>query len=200
MLLYASDPGSINQRNQFELNTGLQQSDQAILGEWTRIVEMSGRRNQRRPPVHDQEWQFLSSRFLPVVHDIAKNACAGTLSAKEFTFQDSSEANVPFGDMGGGGGGRSKRTSIRPGFASASSAVKQPPLYIFIAGGVTYNEIRAIHTVSIELARDIIIGSTHIIGPRDLIEQLGGLTSNSPDNIPCYRSTFIGDPMGESIF
>lgn len=72
MLLYASDPSTINQRPQFELNSGLTTIDQACTQEWCRIVEISGRRNQRRPPAHDTEWQFLTSRFVPAIHDIIK--------------------------------------------------------------------------------------------------------------------------------
>jgi len=197
MLLYAVDPMAINSRQQYENNTGIQPSDQAILSEWCRIVQLSGRMQQKRPPLHDQEWQFFSSRFLPNVYDIVKNICANSLSAKEFTFQDSSEANVPFGESGGGA--RSKRTSIRTGFSSANAAVKFPPLYIFIAGGISYTEIRSIHTLAQEMGRDFIIGSTHIFGPRDLIEQIGGLNGN-PDNLPCFRSSYIGDPEGESPY
>jgi len=191
MLLYASDPSTINQRPQFELNSGLSTIDSTVSQEWTRIVEMSGRRNQRRPPSHDQEWQFLTSRYLPAIYDIIRGVCSSNLNSKEFTFQDNSEANIPF--SAGNSTFQNKRSSVRPGFgvSNLASQAKQPALYIFIAGGISYNEIRLVHTLSQEFGRDIIIGSTHIFSPLDLIDQISGL-NQSPDS-PCYKSCFIGD-------
>lgn len=190
MLLYASDPETIRKREQFELNSGLSHSDQTITQEWCRLVEMSGRPKQRRPPQHDTEWQFLTSRYLPYVNDIIRNICAGNLSPKDFVFEDSSEANVPFT---AGPTGRSKRSSVMPGFGVTNLAqqAKQPALYIFVVGGICYSEIRLAHELSKELGRDIIIGSTHIFTPLDLCEQILGLGQTS--DAPCYRSQYIGD-------
>lgn len=193
MLLYASDPTTINQRPQFELNSGLSTIDQTISAEWTRIVEMSGRRNQKRAPVHQEEWKFITSRFLPAIHDIIRSVCENTFNSnKEFSLQDQSEANVPFSSSAGHS---NKRSSVRPGFgvSNLASQAKQPTLYIFIAGGVSYNEIRLAHLLSQEYGRDIIIGSTHILTPLDLLDQLSGL-NQSPES-QCYQSTVIGSGL-----
>lgn len=192
MLLYASDPTTINQRPQFELNSGLSTLDQACTQEWCRIVEMAGRRNQRRPPAHETEWQFLTSRYIPAVHDLMKAVCTDKLNNKDFCYEDNSEASISFSG-GGGGSFQSKRSSVRPGFGLNSMAPqgKQPALYIFIAGGISYNEIRLAHVLSQEFGRDIFIGSTHIYSPLDLVDQLSNL-NNTPDS-PCYKSCFIGD-------
>ena len=45
---------------------------------------------------------------------------------------------------------------------------KQPALYIFIAGGVSYNEIRLAHVLSQEFGRDIFIGINYFFS---LLEQ-----------------------------
>jgi syntaxin-binding protein 1 len=190
MLLYASDPSCINQRPQFELNSGLSTIDQACTQEWCRIVEMAGRRNQRRAPAHETEWQFLTSRYIPAIHDIIKGICTDKLNSKDFSFEDTCEEKIPF--AAGGGSYQSKRSSVRPGFGTnVATQAKQPALYVFIAGGISYNEIRLVHILSQELGRDIIIGSTHIYSPLDLCDQLSSLNQSSES--PCYKSCFIGD-------
>jgi len=42
----------------------------------------------------------------------------------------------------------------------------------FVAGGVTYSEIRAAYTVAGELNRDIYIGSTHAITPEGFVDDM----------------------------
>jgi len=87
-----------------------------------------------------------------------------------------------------------KRSSCRPGFGASSPAAGQkgllaPYIYIFIAGGVTRAEIREAHLLSLELGREVIIGSTHVIDQLNFVEQIGGLSTNA--NNAVYESSFI---------
>eukprot|EP01127_Copromyxa_protea_P006569 TRINITY_DN1651_c0_g1_i1.p1 TRINITY_DN1651_c0_g1~~TRINITY_DN1651_c0_g1_i1.p1 ORF type:complete len:594 (-),score=84.02 TRINITY_DN1651_c0_g1_i1:62-1843(-) len=66
---------------------------------------------------------------------------------------------------------------------------------IFIVGGVSLNEIRAIHTLAKKTGRDILIGSTHIIEPNSFLEEVACL-SMSIQNI-VYSDTYIGDEVDE---
>jgi len=194
LLLYVTNPTALKQRQQYELNSGLSNLDQEVIEEWCRLIQTSGRPNQRRAPLNDQEWQFLTSRYLPAIYDIARATCDNKLSSAEFSYHDSSEKNFLFGSENQASNIRGKRTSIRPNFGvgATTGVVKQPALYIFVAGGISYNEIRVVHELSKELCRDIIIGSTHIISPLDLIDQISYLNQH-PDKAPCYKPSFIGD-------
>ncbi|KAJ6511943.1 Sec1-like snare protein [Mycena vitilis] len=51
----------------------------------------------------------------------------------------------------------------------------RPRLLVFVAGGMTYSEIREAYQLSASLNRDIYIGSTHTITPREFISDLGVL-------------------------
>ncbi|KAI7882486.1 Sec1-like protein [Lichtheimia hyalospora FSU 10163] len=50
-----------------------------------------------------------------------------------------------------------------------------PPVIIFIAGGVTYSEMRSAYELSQTFDRDVYIGSTHIITPDRFVDDLSEL-------------------------
>ncbi|KAJ1873490.1 syntaxin binding protein 1 [Coemansia sp. RSA 990] len=52
---------------------------------------------------------------------------------------------------------------------------KRGVIIVYIAGGVTLSEMRAIYELSETLKRDIYIGSTHIITPRGFLDDLKSL-------------------------
>ncbi|KAI9319965.1 Sec1-like protein [Dichotomocladium elegans] len=54
-----------------------------------------------------------------------------------------------------------------------------PPVIIFIAGGVTYSEMRSAYELSQAYDRDVYIGSTHIITPNRFVEDLARLNDAS---------------------
>jgi len=71
---------------------------------------------------------------------------------------------------------------------------------IFVAGGVTYSEIRQAYTLSQQLGKDIYIGSTHIITPESFLKDLkslgrGGIGGNPPCGFPMHPQA-PGRPNG----
>ncbi|KAI9254549.1 Sec1-like protein [Phascolomyces articulosus] len=66
-----------------------------------------------------------------------------------------------------------------------------PPVIIFIAGGMTYSEMRSAYELAQTHDRDVYIGSTHIITPDGFVEALSDLTKAPPAPepvVPRYTS------------
>ncbi|OCH85210.1 Sec1-like snare protein [Obba rivulosa] len=66
-------------------------------------------------------------------------------------------------------------------------------VFVFVAGGMTYSEMREAYLLSKQLNKDIIIGSTHPITPRNMIDdlkvlELSGVGSKAlPNGLPEHR-------------
>ncbi|CAG8721745.1 8456_t:CDS:2, partial [Racocetra fulgida] len=56
---------------------------------------------------------------------------------------------------------------------------KNPRIIVFIAGGVTYSELRTAYEITEKHRQDVIIGSTHIITPQKFVEDMS-LLHNPP--------------------
>ncbi|KAI8053210.1 Sec1-like protein [Syncephalis plumigaleata] len=69
-----------------------------------------------------------------------------------------------------------ERTESRP--------VSGGKIIVFIAGGITYSEIRAVYEIGRKFGRDILIGSTHIITPQQLLNDLRRLREGPPKELP----------------
>ncbi|KAJ6466289.1 Sec1-like snare protein [Mycena sanguinolenta] len=88
--------------------------------------------------------------------------------------------------------------AARPGGAAADSTRQR--LLVFVAGGMTYSEIREAYQLSTSLNRDIYIGSSHTITPREFINdltvlELGGAGSKAAPN--GQRESRAGRPFQE---
>lgn len=62
-------------------------------------------------------------------------------------------------------------------------------MIIFVAGGMTYSEMRLAYTLGLAMGKEIFIGSTHVVTPEDYMKDLrylgrGGVGSNPPNAIP----------------
>ncbi|KAJ1772118.1 syntaxin binding protein 1 [Coemansia sp. RSA 1843] len=60
-------------------------------------------------------------------------------------------------------------------FEQAPGDKKSGAVIIYIAGGVTLSEMRAVYEIAQTFKREIYIGSTHIITPRGFLEDLKSL-------------------------
>ncbi|KAF9963764.1 vacuolar sorting protein VPS33/slp1 [Mortierella alpina] len=139
----------------------------------------SGERSKRKPfyprkKPEDEEQPFDLSRYITKTKKIVEEHVNGTLDTTLYPYTteavvDSSEAT------------KSLRKTPQPTWEKKKPNVKGSRLFVFIAGGVTHSEIRAMHELCHEMGRDIVIGSTHIITPRMFVYSLRAIT-------PDYRS------------
>lgn len=93
---------------------------------------------------------------------------------------------------------RSLRKTPQPTWEKKKPNVKGSRLYVFIAGGVTHSEIRAMHELCQEMGRDIVIGSTHLVTPRMFVYSLRYLARANarptPPIIPPYQAPAMPSP------
>jgi len=87
-----------------------------------------------------------------------------------------------FGSMRSGGNAVSEREPIRQ------------RVIVFVAGGMTYSEMRTAYQVGTKLQRDVYIGSTHIITPERFIDDLKVLEMEGVGSAALPNGLPLGGP------
>eukprot|EP01128_Nolandella_sp_AFSM9_P000442 TRINITY_DN10601_c0_g1_i1.p1 TRINITY_DN10601_c0_g1~~TRINITY_DN10601_c0_g1_i1.p1 ORF type:complete len:614 (-),score=152.54 TRINITY_DN10601_c0_g1_i1:136-1725(-) len=186
MLHYATDSRAQDSRQRFESAARLSSAEEKILSNYILLKDFTTRTEQRRPPVSDKEWEFVVSRYLPALHDVVAELASGSLNSKEFPFLNKEEESYTASSSSNYS--KRKRPAARgwgnqPTVASRHTSAQKEGgrLIIFMSGGVTYSEMREVQRLSKQFNRDILIGSTHILKPNQLLAQVGALTSTITD-------------------
>lgn len=143
----------------------------------------------------DELGAFSTLRFVPALANILEQAATGALSDTWFPyFRDQ-----PLKTEGGAGGGGHSLTSSLPshtgllrntrvkaswalslgatGGRSSTSGPTRPRqrIFCYVAGGVTYGEVRCVHELASSGQREFYLGSEAILGPGDFLMGLQGL-------------------------
>lgn len=125
---------------------------------------------KKNAPKEDADFDI--SRYFPPLMKNLQDFCAGTQNLQYFKSIPHSYFSVPI---------KKSTTSIRGSKPIWQARKEAPPSFIgektivYILGGVTHAEIKAVYDISKKYKRDIIIGSTAIITPNTFIEELGKL-------------------------
>ncbi|KAF9136862.1 vacuolar sorting protein VPS33/slp1 [Mortierella sp. GBA39] len=122
----------------------------------------------RKKP-EDEDQPFDLSRYITKAKKIVEEHINGTLDPIIYPYTTEAPA------LDSQDSTRSLRKTAQPAWEKKRPNVKGSRLMIFIAGGVTYSEIRAMYELCHSMGRDIVIGSTHIITPRQFIFSLKDL-------------------------
>ena len=101
---------------------------------------------------------------MPPLKRLLEDTLSGALSPTDFPY-----TRPPQG--GGGGGAAAKRPDVR----SLASELPGRRLIVFVCGGLSYSELRAMHEVAAETGRDIIIGTTAMLTPKRFLLGLKNL-------------------------
>ncbi|VDB99862.1 unnamed protein product [Peniophora sp. CBMAI 1063] len=145
------------------------------------------RRKLRAKPAQDDEYDL--SRFKPLLRTVLEDAANNKLDQSVFPYVKDFPTVAPVAAAsslslrsGGGGSGASSPapTSLRsqkPAWhraAKPGGAVQEnrPRMLVFVAGGMTYSEMREAYLLSNSLGKDIFIGSTHTTTPRQFVDDL----------------------------
>ncbi|KAL6778992.1 SEC1 [Auxenochlorella protothecoides x Auxenochlorella symbiontica] len=156
----------------------------------------------------EDDQQYALSRFVPLLHELVEDAAANRLSTDEYPWVQppsspgssrapSSAEATPKSMMGGVASARTLRTTgnwarskpsgnldrTESGNMSVQSGVGGGPnrrIFVFVVGGTTYSEVRAVHRLSKKLNRDVFLGSTGIETPVQFLDDLASLANPTP--------------------
>lgn len=124
------------------------------------------------------EDEYELSRFKPALRVVIEDHVAGKLGKVEFPYVREAPSLMP--SLAAARPSPSPTTSLRSQKPAWHRAPKQGPatvevrqrVMVFVFGGMTYSEIREAYLLSTALNRDIYIGSTHTITPRQFVDDL----------------------------
>ncbi|KAK8849808.1 hypothetical protein IAR55_005144 [Kwoniella newhampshirensis] len=149
----------------------------------------------------NQEGEYELSRYKPVVQIVLEDQHNNRLDQTTFPYVKDAPAEAT-ATLRGGSSSLAPPTpsgslrSARPTWHKAPSARMnntegRQRMIIFVAGGMTYSEMRCAYTVGQALGKEIIIGSTHVLTPETYCASLrsvgrGGVAANPPNAIQLH--------------
>ncbi|XP_040263363.1 syntaxin-binding protein 3 [Bufo bufo] len=147
-------------------------SDGDVLKNWKYLgVPIVPKSSQRKPHRRDRsrEETFQLSRWTPVIKDIIEDNIENKLDSREWPY--CSECPASWNGSGAVSARQKHNTLNREDRKTVSK------LIIFVIGGITYSEIRCAYEVSrANKFVQVIIGSTHIITPEKMLDDVKNLT------------------------
>ncbi|KAJ7117604.1 Sec1-like snare protein [Mycena epipterygia] len=171
-----------------------QEAVNALVHLGVRISRGPGDRDNKKKikqkPNSDEEYDL--SRFKPSLKTVLEEHVADKLDKVMFPYvKDAPTAAAPAASLRSAPVQTTSLRSQKPSWHKAArpggvSDTRQR-LLVFVAGGMTYSEIREAYQLSTSLNKDIYIGSTHTITPRQFINdlqvlELGGMGSKAIPN------------------
>lgn len=148
------------------------ESDGDVLKNWKYIgVPVVGKSSQRKPARRDRsrEETFQLSRWTPIIKDVIEDNIENKLDAKEWMY--CSECPAAWNGSGAVSARQKHNTMSRDDRKTVSK------LIIFVIGGITHSEIRCAYEVtSAHKYVQVIIGSTHILTPKKMLDDIRDLT------------------------
>ncbi|KAG2432231.1 hypothetical protein HXX76_009150 [Chlamydomonas incerta] len=207
----ATHPGKldINKRLQWQKATGISGEDMAALCSGltrmgVRVMETAGAEAggkssffggkkktgpataTRKKKGGDDEEEYALNRFQALMADHIEDLNAGRLSLEEFPYvRQPTDPEV--GPEKSAASARTARSGLNwtrrrdADGAGGSGAPAGRRLVVFVIGGATRGEMRIAHTLSSQLNRDIILGSTSINVPINFIDMLYSLMPEHGD-------------------
>ncbi|XP_053840692.1 syntaxin-binding protein 3 isoform X2 [Vidua macroura] len=125
-----------------------------------------------------KEETFQLSRWTPVIKDVMEDAIENKLDSKDWPY--CSRCPPTWNGSGAVSARQKPRASYREERRSGAR------LIVFVIGGVTYSEMRSAYEVSEAYKScEVVIGSTHILTPRKLLEEVKSLSK--PKDMVCIK-------------
>uniref|UniRef100_A0A6Q2YE90 Syntaxin binding protein 3 n=1 Tax=Esox lucius TaxID=8010 RepID=A0A6Q2YE90_ESOLU len=174
---------SINGTTEENLNKLIQhvkiEEDREFILNWKElgvpIISSSSLFSQRRSTRRDrsQEETYNLSRWTPVIKDIMEDAVENKLDTREWPHQSESPA------AWNGSGAVSARQKHKA--SSQDERRSGSRLIVFVLGGISYSEMRCAYQVTQSVKScEVIVGSSHIVTPVELLDDIQALSKPSP--------------------
>uniref|UniRef100_A0A8C6VVE1 Syntaxin binding protein 3 n=1 Tax=Nothobranchius furzeri TaxID=105023 RepID=A0A8C6VVE1_NOTFU len=125
---------------------------------------------------HSQEERYNLSRWIPVIKDVMEDAIENKLDTKDWPHQSQCPA------AWNGSGAVSARQKHKP--SSQDERRSGSRLIIFIIGGIAYSEMRSAYEVTQAVKScEVIIGSSHILTPTGLLDDIKALSKRPMETV-----------------
>ncbi|KAI0244684.1 syntaxin binding protein 1 [Massospora cicadina] len=193
LMLYSLSRQGDYDRKRLEAHANLTETDRAAITNLTFLSfnkpvtkpkEVQKLLNPFRRTVNlkdEEENPYALSRYVPQVKKIVQDQISKAITSEEFPLvkeHESKEIKNPV---------RSLRVN-KPTWQKKSDAgtfkTQGGRILVFVAGGLTYSEIRSVYEISKVVKRDVYIGTTHILTPKDF---LASLRDMKPQTLPRRR-------------
>ncbi|KAF8906192.1 ras opposite [Gymnopilus junonius] len=107
--------------------------------------------------------EYELSRFKPALKSMLQDQIGDKLDAISFPYVKDAPLATPLSP-------RQKPAWHRA--PKAATVENRQRVLIFVAGGITYSEMREVYNLSSSLHKDIFLGSTHVITPKGFVDDL----------------------------
>ncbi|ERE90003.1 syntaxin-binding protein 3 [Cricetulus griseus] len=165
------------------------EDDSDMIRNWSHLgVPIVPPSQQAKPVRKDRsaEETFQLSRWTPFIKDIMEDAIDNRLDSKEWPYCSRCPA------VWNGSGAVSARQKPRANYLELDRK-NGSRLIIFVIGGITYSEMRCAYEVSqAHKSCEVIIGSTHILTPRKLLDDIKML-NKSKDKVSFLKEEYRTD-------
>ncbi|NXJ13397.1 STXB3 protein, partial [Odontophorus gujanensis] len=184
ILLYIFSRNGTTQENLDKLIQNVQiESDSDMIRNWeylhVPIISSSAvqqQKEQRRDRSSEEVFQL--SRWTPLIKDVMEDAIENKLDSKEWPYCSQCPPTW------NGSGVVSARQKPKASYQDERKSNAR--LIIFVIGGITYSEMRSAYEVSQAYKScEVIIGSTHILTPRRLLDEVKSLSK--PKDRVCIK-------------
>ncbi|KAE9398544.1 Sec1-like snare protein [Gymnopus androsaceus JB14] len=131
----------------------------------------------KQKPSDDTEYDL--SRYKPLIKTVIEECVNERLDTALFPYVKDAPSATPAPTSLRSPPPASSLRSARPSWhraARSNVAEIRPRILLFVAGGMTYSEVREVYQLSTALNKDIYIGSTHLITPRQFVDDLKVIT------------------------
>jgi syntaxin-binding protein 1 len=154
--------------NSSNLTTAAKQEVKATTGVFSSFFGSSSK------PEEAKGGSIVNSRHTPQLKIILEQLQNGDLSITNFP---TAGTNAPAKEVKSAAKSVRKFGTGNRWGSKADAGFEGGRVIVFIAGGVSYSEIRSAHEVSAATRKEVIIGSTHIISPANFVEQVSALSA-----------------------
>jgi len=140
------------------------------------------KKKKKERETEEEQVPYQVSRYVPILRDYLEDLCTGDLSTKD----------VPFCGDQPKGGGASKDAAPKAKSLKTASRKKQSKdkekgdavenrgsrVIVFIIGGMAWSEVRTVYEMTKLEGREFVIGSTHVLTPNKLIDEVAFFDKN----------------------
>jgi syntaxin-binding protein 1 len=153
----------------------------------------------------DDEAEFAGSRYSPAIKTVMEELVTNELSLDDYPSvlpmpdmpSQGSSAGGKRGSGGAGAGGSARgsragqaasarkaagptsrwgKSSTRPAASSGPKSFSGGRAIVFMMGGLSYSEMRAARQVMTKESREVVIGSTAFVSPKEFVDDLATLS------------------------